>query len=135
MSKSIKLKNNNYWDSSSIVHNRTKLSDILNAQKKEIYLNPNSSTDIEIGATTHEPLLISITGSGSFFETSVLIHLYRINLYAMYYNQLSKYIYDNHDWLNIEFENSEYYAHIKLTNTSSSTSIGIKINIIPLYIK
>ena len=31
MSKAIGLKNNNYWDSSSVVHNRKKLSDILNS--------------------------------------------------------------------------------------------------------
>lgn len=30
VSKAIGLKNNNYWDSSSVVHNRKKLSDILN---------------------------------------------------------------------------------------------------------
>ncbi len=32
MSKAIGLKNNNYWDSSSVVHNRKKLSDILNGE-------------------------------------------------------------------------------------------------------
>ena len=133
MAKSIKLKNETYIDSSSVIHDRKRLSDILNKNKIKFNLNPNSSTDIEIGAVKDEPLLLSITGSGNFFETSVLIHLYRINQYGMGYIIISKYIYDNHDWLYIEFENSEFYAHIKLTNTSSSTSIGGNINIIPLY--
>ncbi len=31
MSKSIKLKNNNYWDSSSITHNKQKLGDMINS--------------------------------------------------------------------------------------------------------
>lgn len=36
MSKSIKLKNNTYWDSSSITHNKIKLQDILNYDFKEV---------------------------------------------------------------------------------------------------
>lgn len=35
MSKSIKLKNNKYWDSSSISHNRKKLSEVINNIKIE----------------------------------------------------------------------------------------------------
>jgi hypothetical protein len=35
MSKSIKLKNDNYWDSSSVVHNKEPLSEILNNFKEE----------------------------------------------------------------------------------------------------
>lgn len=31
MSKSLKLKNNTFWDSSSIIHNRKQLSEILNS--------------------------------------------------------------------------------------------------------
>ena len=30
MGKSIKLKNDNFWDTTGIVHNRQKLSDLLN---------------------------------------------------------------------------------------------------------
>ena len=35
MSKSVKFKNNTYLDSSSITHNRSQLSNILNAKKKK----------------------------------------------------------------------------------------------------
>jgi len=36
MAKSIKLKNNNYIDSTGVSHNRTKLSDILNTNNTDI---------------------------------------------------------------------------------------------------
>lgn len=39
MSRSIKFKNNNYLDSSSIIHNRELLSDILNIKTISLYVN------------------------------------------------------------------------------------------------
>jgi hypothetical protein len=39
MSKSIKLKNDNYWDSSSVVHNEEPLNNILNKDIKLLQLS------------------------------------------------------------------------------------------------
>lgn len=50
MAKSIKLKNNTYLDSTSIVHKRTKLSDLLNKNAVSIVENP--TTDINISTDT-----------------------------------------------------------------------------------
>ena len=49
MSKSIKLKNDTYIDSSSIVHNKEKLSDILNTESRILTFNEEYvySTDLE----------------------------------------------------------------------------------------
>ncbi len=41
MSKSIKLKDNNYIDSTSVVHNRTKLNEIINSVWKPLPLTSN----------------------------------------------------------------------------------------------
>lgn len=46
MSKSLKLKNNNYWDSTGIVHNKKKLSDIL--YEETILFEGNSNGDISL---------------------------------------------------------------------------------------
>ena len=50
MAKSIKFKNNTYLDSTSIVHKKTKLSDLLNKNAVSIIDNP--STDINISSST-----------------------------------------------------------------------------------
>ena len=46
MSKSIKLKNNKYWDSDSISHNRKILKDYLNAKSKTLRCGVNNNQDI-----------------------------------------------------------------------------------------
>lgn len=118
--------------------NMQELQEKTNDAIKSISFNvsANSTTNILLStdiASAKKPLLLSIVGSGSFYEMSVLIHLYRINQFGMYNHQLSKYIYDNHDWLNIEFENLDSGCNIKLTNTNSNTNISGSINIIKLY--
>lgn len=48
MSKSIKPKNNTYWDSSSIVHNKELLSDILNGRQISLSFNWDYIYDSDI---------------------------------------------------------------------------------------
>ncbi len=60
MSKTIKLSNNVYLDSSSIVHNKTKLSDILDYSLSERKVGKWID-----GKTIYEATLNEITGSGA----------------------------------------------------------------------
>ena len=46
MSKSIKLKDNNYWDSSGITHNKRKLKDLIDGNQKAVDLNSLINTGI-----------------------------------------------------------------------------------------
>lgn len=52
MSKSIKLKNNNYWDSKGITHNRELLSSVLNRvdglHYKDYSSNSNYYVDVDL---------------------------------------------------------------------------------------
>lgn len=121
--------------------NTTEKSDIVGAinelnsrvKVKNFDIDAGISTTIDINAGKYEPLLLSIIGTGNTFEESILIHLYRVNQYVMGSAVISSYIYQGHDWLNIEFENSETVAKIKLTNNSESVKISGTINVIPLY--
>ena len=49
MAESIKLKNNKYWDSSSISHNRKRLSDVLTDFVKEVDINLDKITSYSVG--------------------------------------------------------------------------------------
>lgn len=66
MSKSIKLKNNNYWDSSSIVHNQKTLNTILNlkdvvllySNEEGLVANPSASFSCKEPCTRFNLLLV-----------------------------------------------------------------------------
>lgn len=67
MTKSIKLKNNNYIDSSSVVHNRVALKELLTADLLyDGYITPTSGVKNIGNISKYERLLVVIGANGSF---------------------------------------------------------------------
>lgn len=48
MSKSIKLKNDTYWDSTGIVHNKKKLNELIDVTKYQLKITENKEAGEEI---------------------------------------------------------------------------------------
>ena len=61
MGKSIKLKNNNYWDSDSVVHNKLSLKTLLNKINSSV-TNYNLSIVERTGTTLEITVLTSFVG-------------------------------------------------------------------------
>lgn len=63
MSKSIKLKNDNYWDSKGIVHNKTLLSNILKkiqVKSKEVSGNSGDYGNINLYLETEKYIILEM---------------------------------------------------------------------------
>ncbi len=99
MSKSIKLKNNIYWDSKSIVHNKKKLSDII-YPVGSIYLSVNSINPSTIfGGTWEQVKDRFLLGCGDTYSngktggasTINLSHVHTTGNHTLTLNELPKF--------------------------------------------
>lgn len=72
MSKSIKLKDNNYWDSTGIVHNKKLLSNILS----DLYLK-----QVDIGGMITDKKTKTVTIEDDRTYLFINSHLYQLSMY------------------------------------------------------
>lgn len=101
--------------------------------KTSATMTANSTKEIFLIAEKERPILLSLTGTGANFETHEIYSIYRINQWAMGINKISEYNYNNNNLLNVEFENTEYYCKVKLTNNSSDIGIYVMLTVIDLF--
>lgn len=77
MSKSIKLKNNTYWDSTGIVHNQEKLNTVLNNIQSKVdrqsYMKVTQINSTERVATPNQPVTFNLSGNRQNFDMVVAI--------------------------------------------------------------
>lgn len=104
MAKSIKFRNNVYLDSSSIVHNKLKLSELLSPTLiYEGYISPSSGV-INIGSITkYKRLIVQLEANASCTTVEVLSDLY------------GRYIGVN--WQAMDNRIATYYVTFKITAT------------------
>lgn len=128
MSKSIKLKNNNYWDSDSVVHNKLSLKTILDAINGSVtnyILNSVAVTDTTAAKTV---LTITISETGIYLFTGFTSP----NYYGQSGRELTTYLKHNGNniWKNTNVFNTYIWTAENTICAVASCSSGDKITVV-----
>lgn len=112
MSKAIKFTNNTYLDSSSICHNKTKLSDILDKKIIELFKGSSNGSSISLNDSieNYDFILVTLRG-GLYTRGTTLIPVLQINYGTG----------DTTPWSVIAYQNNTVYGSIKLNFSNSKT--------------
>ena len=128
MSKSIKLKNNNYWDSDSVVHNKLSLKTLLNKINSSVTNYSLSTVAVTNTTTAKTVLTVTIPETGIYLFTGFASP----NYYGQSGRELttSLKLNGNEIWRNVSVFNSYTWTAENTICAVAPCSAGDKITVV-----
>ena len=127
MSKSIKLKNNNYWDSDSVVHNKLSLKTLLNNINSSVTYYSLSTVTVTDTTSEVTVLTVPISEAGIYLFTGFASP----NYYGQSGRELTTYL--KHNGYNIWESTNVFNTYVWTANNTicavASCSPGDKITV------
>ena len=128
MGKSIKLKNNNYWDSDSVVHNKLSLKTLLNNINSSVTNYSLSSVAVTNTTTAKTVLTVTIPETGIYLFTGFAS--------PNYYGQSGRELItrlkrnDNEIWRNVNVFNTYTWTAENTICAVAACAAGDKITVV-----
>lgn len=133
MSKSIKLKNNNYWDTKGIMHEKKALDEVLNNKVNKnvqnLKLPAGETVDVRIDTING---LVAVRCYKSFMECIKLYGMVGSNGWAYQMTELSALYYTTGGSADISFFSNEGINYIRVKNNASET-ISVAIGLLNCF--